>query len=495
MPMTATRRQMILGAAAMAAMPLRAAAATTEIAPSWLRGDVALLRRAYGALHPGLHRYNSPAQMDARFDALARWAATPRSPVETYAAFARLTAAVRCGHSYPNFYNQSKAIQTDLFGRRDRLPISFTWIDGRMIVLRDLSGSAIAAGTEILSWNGVAARHLLAALMPLSRADGHNDAKRIRNLDIRGTDRWEAFDLYLPMVMPDLVARGEARLALRAIDGERTAIVVALLTGDERRARQGIPAKRPADAPLWTFAQNKGVATLTMPDWGVYQTKWAWAPWLEERLDLIAGDGTRALIIDLRGNEGGQDCGDPILSRLVDRDVAQMGATRRVRYRTIPQDLASHVDTWDDSFRDWGATAIGPDAAGFYRLTRYDDDSGRTLIRASGKRFRGKVIVLVDSSNSSATFGFAQRIRDNRLATLVGETTGGNRRGINGGAFLFLRLPESGIEVDIPLIGYFPDTAQPDAGIIPDVTAIASIADIAHATDSVMARARLLATG
>jgi hypothetical protein len=75
------------------------------------------------------------------------------------------------------------------------------------------------------------------------------------------------------------------------------------------------------------------------------------------------------------------------------------------------------------------------------------------------------VAVLCDASNSSATFGFKQTCMDKVLATLVGQTAGGNRRGINGGAFVFLKLPASRLEVDLPLIASFPATPQPDAVI------------------------------
>jgi C-terminal processing protease CtpA/Prc len=93
---------------------------------------------------------------------------------------------------------------------------------------------------------------------------------------------------------------------------------------------------------------------------------------------------------------------------------------------------------------------------------------------------------------SSATFQFASLIKANRLGTLVGEPTGGNQRGINGGAFFFLRLPESGLEADIPLIGYFPDKAMPDAGITPDVLAPVTARDIASGRDAAMERALTL---
>ena len=98
-------------------------------------------------------------------------------------------------------------------------------------------------------------------------------------------------------------------------------------------------------------------------------------------------------------------------------------------------------------------------------------------------------MVLVDGSNSSATFGFAQRVQQDRLGTLVGEPTGGNRRGINGGAFFFVRLPHSGLEFDLPLMGYFPPTPQPDAGLLPDVLRLPTVADVAQGRDPALREA------
>lgn len=111
------------------------------------------------------------------------------------------------------------------------------------------------------------------------------------------------------------------------------------------------------------------------------------------------------------------------------------------------------------------------------------------MIAPKGPRFIGRLAVLIGPQNSSATFAFAQAVRRERLGALVGEPTGGNRRGINGGCFYFFRLPETGLEADLPLIGTFPTTPQPDAGIVPDVTVAPTAAMIAAGRDRVMARA------
>lgn len=226
-----------------------------------------------------------------------------------------------------------------------------------------------------------------------------------------------------------------------------------------------------------------------MDHWVVYKTTTDWRAALNSFMDTIAKDGTQNLILDLRANEGGNDCGDIILARLIDKPIVLPSSLRHVRYSAVPSDINPFLDTWDDSFRDWKAAAtpsprppalLGTSSAPniqFFRLRRdNDDDPGATLSPSPGPRFTGKLWVLVSSTNSSATFQFAATVKSSKLGTLVGTTTGGNQRGINGGCFFFVRLPKSGFEVDLPLIAYTPCTPDgsdldsvPDAGLEPDI--------------------------
>jgi C-terminal processing protease CtpA/Prc len=98
--------------------------------------------------------------------------------------------------------------------------------------------------------------------------------------------------------------------------------------------------------------------------------------------------------------------------------------------------------------------------------------------------------VLVGAVNSSATFQFALAVKQSGLGRLVGQPTGGNRRGINGGAFFFVRLPRTGLEVDLPLVAGFPATPQPDEGVTPDVLVTPNVADIASGRDAELATVR-----
>jgi|CXWL01.1.fsa_nt_gi hypothetical protein len=477
------RRRTFLGGLAGAAIAPNAWA-QTELRGAQIVSDIALLREAYETLHPGLYSYASPAAVSARFDALARLWSTDQTCAEAYASLSRFLATIQCGHTYANFYNQRRAVAEELFAGANRLPFHFAWIGERMVVLRNFSGDArLVPGAEILSINGRSTQRILRDLLPLVRADGGNDDKRRALLDVRGLDRFETFDCYYPLLFPD--ATDGFRIRARALDESTLRLDLAPIDLATRRSAMA-PASQDQNAPAWTltFPADRA-ALLTMPNWALYNSTWDWRSFLDDSFAEIVARGVTRLVVDLRGNEGGLDCGNEIIARSIDRDLALAAYQRRVRYRRTPDHLNAHLDTWDDSFRDWGAQVEPIDD----RYFRFRDDGTVQVIAPKGPRFRGELRVLIDASNSSATFQFANVVRDNALGRLIGAPTGGNLRGINGGAFFFLRLPASGLEADLPLIGTFPHRPMPNAGIAPDLHVAADARDIARNHDRVLAAA------
>ena len=476
---------------AFGSRPVRAQGAPGAVlaGPS-LSEDVRVLRRALESLHPGLYRYVTPQQLDQRFTALDARLRNGATPAETFLAIADFTSGLKCAHTFPNPTNQSKAVSAAVFENTPRVPFYFRWLDRKMVVTDDMSsGRSFPPGTEVVSINGVAATTILERLLPYTRTDGDNNAKRVANLSVHPAERLEAFDIYFPLVFAQPV--GEWMFRVRPPGGATRTIRAAPSNLAQRMAVYDSLRRVPRDAtsPPWTLRIDAGIATIRMPSWVTFNDKWDWKGFIQRAFEEIDAQRAGTLVIDIRGNEGGTSVGDEILAHLIDRPIMPNQLRRYTRYRAIPSDLRAHLDTWDRSFDDWGEAAqpadspAGAGTTGFFRLTRYDSDTAGGTIRPALPRFRGRVFVLVGADNSSATFEFALAVRENNLGTLVGQPTGGNQRGINGGAFYFLRLPNSRIEVDLPLIGYFASELRPDAGLDPDVFVRPSAADLATGRD------------
>ncbi len=438
--------------------------------------DIEVVRRAL-ALHPGLYRYSTPREVADRLDRLHAAFGAADTTEQRYLVLSRFLATIRCGHTYGNFFNQKTSIAAALFDRPTRLPFQFTWIEGSMIVTGDPSGIGLPVGAEVTTIDGIESSRMLAELMAYARADGSNDGKRTSLLNVTGSESIEFFDVFHGLVFGrpmggahQLTLRVAGRPGLRRIDAPSVGL-------DARRAESPSPP-RTGDQPIWTWLERPdGVVVLTMPSWALFDSKWDWRGWLNDRLDGLGA--ARGLIVDLRANEGGQDCGDLLLSRLIDAPLTEPGYERRLRFRRTPGDLDPYLDTWDQSFRTLGITAQ-PLGDGVYLQTGAMADD---TITPEGRRLDLKVAALIGPANSSATFQFASRGRGSGKMRLFGQTTGGNQRGINGGCFFFVRLPNSGLEFDLPLIGYFPPGSPPDAGLSPDVLAAPSAETIRERRD------------
>ena len=298
-------------------------------------------------------------------------------------------------------------------------------------------------------------------------------------MQVDGSGRYGSFDVYRPLLSP---VRGDGTVMVRSAG--RTQVLPAMTEADRKAARRGS-----SEREGWDFGVRGRVGVLTMPTWSMYNSKWNWRAFIDAAVDRLIDERLRGLVVDLRDNEGGEDCGDHLLKRLIDRPLPSARFRRFVRYRRAPATLTPYLGTWDKSFRDWGEAAQPSDRPGFFRLRSNDRGDDDDLIAPAGRRFTGKVAVLVSATCSSATFQFAQLVKQSGVARLIGTPTGGNQRGINGGAYFFLRLPATGTEVDLPLIGFFPDGPRPDAGITPDLVVTPTVRDIAGGRDRQMASA------
>ena len=428
--------------------------------------DSRILQRALKELHPALTKYRTQAQIDAAFARFDARGGAAREAREMYLAATELAAYIQCGHTWTNTLNQQGPIKAALLDAPNKLPVRMTMVEGRWLVLASVD-PALSAGDEIVSIDGHGTRDVVARMMPLLRADGSSDGKRLRQL---GHDRndYSQMDILWPLLSPPVDAH--YALEVRRGDGAARKLDVAAVSLSARESALALKGfVLPSEE--WRFRIEKDVGYLTLPTFSFHDSTFDWKGFIENSFARLNAEKIRFLVIDIRDNEGGDGAiGGEILSHLIDKPVDFVSDQSTSTYERVPYVLARYLDTWDFSFFDRTGQVekiLEGTAVGKYRYL--PNFRKAQTVTPAATPFKGRTFVLVGGENSSAGFQFAKLIQQSGAATLVGQPTGGNLRGLNGGQLAWVNLPNSGVAVDIPLLAATFSVDTPDASVTPEI--------------------------
>ena len=451
------------GPAASSALP------NLALSPQAAEQDLRVLRRALRELHPALTKYLRPEQLDAAMARFEARAAAAREVGELWLAATELAAALRCGHTWTNPRNQQGLARAALFERADKLPLQVRWVGQRVLVLAS-TDPAVQAGDELLALDGLPMAEVARQIWPCLRADGQSDGKRWRQLDHQRGDPSQ-LDLVWPLLRPPQAGGHRVRWAPAAGGAPREAALAAWRLADRDDALQA--RGWPAPDERWRFQIDGELALMTLPTFSFYggRNPFDWAGFLERHFALLEARQVPNLVIDLRANEGGDGTiGAQLMRHLIQAPLHYTSDQSASRYERVPYVLARYLDTWDFSFFDRTGQVDpitdGPQA-GLYNV-RARAKGLRTLLPVA-RPYAGRVFMLVGGENSSASFHLAWLAQRSGRVTLVGQPTGGNLRGLNGGELAWVTLPNSGVAVDIPLLATRYEADTPDAPVQPEV--------------------------
>jgi hypothetical protein len=443
--------------------------------------ELKILKRALSDLHPGLYRYQTPKQFEAEFARAETEVAKGSDTLQMYLIASRIAAAVRCGHTWTNPLNQGQAVQ-DALAVLPALPLHVRLLEGRLLVTAS-ADPKVAINAELLTIDGRTPAVLANEFMPYLRADGTSDGKRLSQIDSNVDGG--AMDRLLPLLHPP--GAGGYKLRFRP-HGGRTGQVIgheineAIVAGMPvaERERRLIAAGMAPENTDWRFEIDGDTATMTLPTFAFWQSDFDWRGFLQRSFNTLAERKVDKLILDLRQNEGGDDAiGNALQAHLLTEPFVVPAPRVESAYERAPYDLARFMDTWDFSFFDRTGQVVRGEGRNW--LLREQPVDNR--IEPAAQPYRGHVVLLTGPRMSSAGFLIARNLKASGSATLIGEATGGNLSGLNGGQLAWLVLPTSAVSVDIPLIGSFSKTPQPDRGVLPDIAVRTRLEDVAAGID------------
>ena len=456
--------------------------AVDKFTPAQLQADLAIVQLAFTQVHAGANRYLDDTQLKQIFSQTKQNFSQALSVKDAYLGLSKLAASLQCGHTHTGIYNQSALIDQLTLAPANKLPVLFQNIQNRWYITHNLSDkSIIRAGTEIIAINNIEVATISETLAPYLSVDGDNNARRAYLTQLLPTSSYQLFDAYFPLLFGQDQGDTTYKLTLRLPNTSRQLIVD--VNGRTLKQRQAaLVALKPELADVRNSFQfrtlnDDQIGYLKIGTFATYNFDFDWQEFYSQAFAAFNTASVEHLIIDIRGNGGGLDLPMLQLGEFLSDLVNQSLPFSPVRpFATLPESIKPYLKTWDQRLYTQTSMAM-------------------PTLEPVDKTFSGKVWLLVDGANASATFMLAKQYQDAGIATLVGQSTGGNLRGINGGGMFFLTLPNTQIEIDIPIFQYLPTGIATDKlntitnqGLMPDVMIEVRDSDIQKQTDGVLNR-------
>ncbi|MCP4273696.1 MAG: hypothetical protein GY781_17350 [Gammaproteobacteria bacterium] len=416
--------------------------------------DLRVLKDNLEKYHPGLYRYTTKDSIDLVFqqvEALVR----ERPIVDFFAEITWLLNKVKCGHTQaalPQSVNDAyKASQR-------YLPLSVSHLGKRLFVNESFTKEGeLMKGEEILSINGKTIPEINALIFPHYPVDGF-----IHSRNYRITERYFAFLYQL------YVDRGTQLylLKVKGFSGDERVVVVTGQDWDNMVNSQ----RTPDTSPMLNIEFSDNYTIMKIQSFDRSSTSNAdedYNQFQKNSFINLKKKGVENLILDLRGNMGGEDI---------------YGAT-----------LVSYFA--DKPFRYFERIEVTDTYVGDGRVTKKDgrnlmtSHKGLSVLQPQIDRYIGALYVLIDGWCFSTCADVATVLHHNKWATFIGEETGGGYSGNTSGSSKTLTLPNSNIRINIPMWKY--TTANlghqfHGRGVIPDYPVQQTLDDLINNRDAVM---------
>ena len=447
-----------------AALPTSAVNAERLYTAAELRADFEQLYRGLQAAHFDLYAFTSKGELDTQYQAALEQLNQPLTLLEAQTRFELFAARVRMGHTrvaspMPEWLRYRESGGTGF-------PVRIRIVEGRSYVAENLSGAAdIRPGDEILALNGIPIKKWLAQTERHVSAETPYMAHSLMEYD---------FAIYLWLELGSVPSYD---VAVRSAGiSPHHVRVPARSSAEMDAARAAQPPMLDLEHPLREAKMlDAHLAYLRPGPFYNAEAKTEVEQWdvsgfrsfIDAAFESFAQAGADRLVIDLRGNPGGDNLFSDVMVAWI--------ASRPFRFAAefeIKVSEASVAANTERIARD--AAAAGPISqkyAELYAKSRMGDvvdfDIPMTYPRPEG-RFNGKTYVLIDRQSYSNAVAVAALIQDYRFGVILGEETAD--MATTYGAMEQFRLPNTGLTVGYPKARIVrPNGDRRTRGVTPDI--------------------------
>jgi hypothetical protein len=434
-----------------------------------LQSDFRLMRRALEEAHPGLYRYHPCDSVSAWFDAAYRRLNRPMTEIEFRRAVEPAIDRLGCGHT--DLYASRAFTRYRKKNPLRAFPVDITVLNNRIFVRANRStDSTIRRGAEIMAIDGRPAETILADFFRYISSDGYNQTFKPYVLNAGSFGSYYALVYGIDSTAQRFTFRDSTGLTRTlAFRTKPTKTPPRLDSLDKRNVPASKPRKRPKpektpnEERQLTFSdRDSSVAVMKVASFSGFGQRLFFK---ESFATLARQKRIRTLIIDLRGNLGGNSGTSLKLASYVLENPFQAYTQVDAPVRQVSFSRELGWKFWRFWIRNF-FTHRTPE--GTYRrrgVTR--------LIKPTRGGFQGRVFLLINGGTFSAASIFASLVKHNAAdrVTVIGRETGGGAYGCNAFTSPYLTAPETGVQLRLPLYKIVLAIPGPDQGrgVLPDV--------------------------
>jgi hypothetical protein len=412
-----------------------------KIPAALVRQDFLVLRDTLQKIHPSLYRYQDKITLDHIFDSCIASVRDSMLVADFYALTSFVIAAIGDGHTNCKLPND---IMDSFMGNAKVFPAMVMFIHNRAFIFCCKQNDALAA-TELLSINSHSLNEIIRRLFGYIQSDGYIESHK----------NWEILDKF--QVLYDIVY-GQTSSYLVTYKTKSGEIKNTTLQADKmENIFCSDPFPRP-DKYLGLTYQPGNIAVLSIKTFFndfLDKTGENFGRFLDSAFYDMKNKKAQKLLIDIRGNQGGNDGnGELLYSYLTNK----------------PFRYYASQETLKENFTE-------------------RDHPNLALQQPEGNNFKGKVYILADGRSFSASAEFSSIVKTNSRGIFIGEEYGGGYYGNTSGDEANVTLPNTQIEVRIPMVKYsmaVKKLGPGEWGIKPDYPFYPTISDIIENTDGQM---------
>ena len=460
-----------------------------KYSPKEVEYDYRVFENVLKESHPGLYWYTSKDSMDYYFNQGQQLLKDSMTEPEFRKVLSYVVSKIDCGHTS---VKASKHYMRHIDSSRFKIfPLSLKLWDDTATVAANLNrnDSILRRGTVVTAINNKSIKEITDTIFQYLPADGYNRTHKFQTLSNRGTFGYSytsifgATDKY---TIDYIDSAGEAKSIIVPIYNplkdslnRRPAREVNKTTHKERKQGELLSARQ-----LQLDLDNK---TAVM-DVNTFSRGYRLKRFFRRSFRQLHDNNIQYLVIDLRGNGGGNVMNSTLLSKfLIDKRFKLADSLYAIsRHNAYGRYVQNHF--FNRVFM-WFVTKKKPD--GYYHFGYFE----RHYFKPKKKyHFDGQTYILIGGNSFSATSLFTESVINEDNVIVVGEETGGGAYGNTAWLIPDVVLPETGVRFRLPLFRLVIDKNTPKngRGIIPEIEVRPTVEAIRNGRDYKMDKVKEL---